>query len=79
MIFKRKVWLRGFKRYNGCRGVGQDNVLEMEVEFDLEPGCLNKPVLAVEIDGKLRHFQFAGETTVWHYDEVTIHDLRHRA
>ncbi len=76
MIFKKKVWFRGFKRFDSCRGVGQDIVLEREVEFDLEPRHLNKPVLALEIDGQLRHFQFAGETSVWHYDEVTIHKVQ---
>lgn len=70
MKFKRNVWFRGVERYLPQGGTVRDTVCHKQVEFDLEPGTLNKPILTLEIDGAVRYFVFDGETTSWHYSEV---------
>lgn len=78
MTVKKTIWFRGFKK---CRttwpyGVERETIFEKEVDLELEPGWLNKPAISVEINGVTRYFVFAGETTCWHYDEVSIVPVR---
>ena len=70
MKIKRNVWFRGLERYLPQGGRTRDSICEKEVEFDLEPGWLNPPILTLEIDGVIRYFVYGGETTCWHYNEV---------
>lgn len=71
MKFKRNVRFRGLKRYHPEGGIDQDFTCEKEVEFDLSAGCLNRPIISLEIEGVTRYFVFASaETAVWNYDEV---------